>query len=1265
MKKKLLAILLTVCMVLSMAPAALAAGSVFTDVNAGDWFAEEVEYVYDNGLMNGVGDNAFDPSGTVTRAMVWTTLARLDGVNTAGSDPWWLAGQKWAMENGISDGTMAENNITREQLVTMIWRYAKYIDMDVSEGEDTNILSYTDAFDVNEWAIPAMQWACAVGIINGIDGALQPQGDASRAQLAAILYRFVEEVVPEEEPVTPSVPSYPSYPVIPPHSHSYTASYTSKYDGTHVAACTCGAAKTEDCKYVEGGDTCECGYNRYADYSVIDTAEDLMAFAEAINAGNDYSGKTVILTADIDLTGETWVPIGTAENAFAGTFDGNGKTISNLKIEAGDFTGLFGYVSDATIKNVVLEDAQVSGGERVGALIGRITGDAVVSDCSVVGDSTVAGSDSNTGGLIGEIVNGEVELTNLVNNAAVENTKSSNSRAGGIVGQVTTNANVTLIDCVNNGVVKTNNGYAGGIVSAYQSGTLTLDNCVNTGDLDGAYEGNMLGWYTDVRSITISSEGNVFDVNAIGCVDISISSNMSLYGKNYFVNKKAELTGVDSTKQTFSEIFAEGEIGTSPKELWDKLIGFFAYAKSKNSAFAGSPETYWEMFDISVIGYSEPDWNSYFEGYNAQCEEANKVEKADFTDASWREKIVYLAPQHDEHIYNYNSNGDGTHHGLCACGVTTDDVACVFVDGACVDCGYDTIAAVQATLDAATPGTVIQLSEGVDYGTLYLRPIDGSPATKAVDWQDNNYGFESYSCFENLTIIGAVGASVDAIVIEGGTYYNTDHSQAATYPVMLSLVELKNVVIDGVTFTGEGGYDPQGYGNVINLSGNNIKVDGLTLKNCVLNSENKNARLVYKTESTTYVHTYVYDEQTYTFVPSLKDITVTGCTFNGGYMGLELRETENVTITDNSFNNLSSRNILLPTNSGCTYSGSVTITGNTSDGAVERFVRADQIGNAKLIITDNIIKNYKSSDADYIKVTGATGDTTIENNTLVSVGSAAAAQAMLDAATSGTVIQLAPNVNYGTLVIRPVDGQANTTTSLNEADGEGYTIYRNEFLRKVENLTIIGATGATVDAIVVESGYIADSGSSCNLVNVKNLVIDSVEFNDTYTNEPHSYAAPVFFDLSYADVDGLTVKNCKLVGDNDKMNLVYFYSSGKVAFDNVASNITITGNTVEGIARLCELRQTENVTITNNTIKNTALHGMLLTVNEGTFSGDVIITGNTAEGINDRFVRMAGAGDANIVITDNTVTNYRGEDADYIKVTDSTGTPTIENNTCQ
>lgn len=382
-------------------------------------------------------------------------------------------------------------------------------------------------------------------------------------------------------------------------------------------------------------------------FTKIATPDQLKAFAADVNNGADYSGKVVKLTADIDLTGEEWAPIGTAEHPFSGTFDGNGKTISNLKITTGNYAGLFGYVSTATIKNVKLANADVSGDERMATLIGKITGNATVTNCSNDAASSVTGSDSNTGGLIGEIVNGTVALTNLVNNAAVENTKSSNSRAGGVVAQVTTGANVTLTNCTNNGAVKTNNGYAGGIVSAYQSGTMNIKNCVNKGTLDGAYKGNMLGWYTSIRSITISSDTNEFDINAIGCIDIAISSDMSLYGKHYFVNKKADLTGVNDTAQTFSEIFKAEKIGNSPKELWDKLIAFYAFAAKTNSNFEGYPKDYWSMFNHPT-GYSDPDWNSYFDGYNAKCEaegrKADKLTKEEFNHATWREKIVYLAP---------------------------------------------------------------------------------------------------------------------------------------------------------------------------------------------------------------------------------------------------------------------------------------------------------------------------------------------------------------------------------------------------------------------------------------------------------------------------------------------------------------------------------------------------------------------------------------------------------------------------------------------
>jgi len=289
-------------------------------------------------------------------------------------------------------------------------------------------------------------------------------------------------------------------------------------------------------------------------------------------------------------------------------------------------------------------------------------------------------------------------------------------------------------------------------------------------------------------------------------------------------------------------------------------------------------------------------------------------------------------------------------------------------------------AAAQAALDNAKPGDVIQLVAGVDYGTLYLRPVANTAHTKEVDWQGNNYVWETYSLFENITILGASGAVVDAIEIEGITTYNNNnaHSQGSIHPTMLSLVELKNVVIDGVTFTGNGGQYGDAHGNAISLAGGNIKVDGLTLKNCVLKDSTNNNRLLYKSESTTQVHTYTYGGETFTFVPSLKDITVTGCTFDGGYMGLELRETENVTITNNVFN-VADRNILLTGNNGCAYSGKITITGNESNNAQERFVRGAYIGDAEMVISGNTINNYQGKDANYIKVDGGT-NVTITNN---------------------------------------------------------------------------------------------------------------------------------------------------------------------------------------------------------------------------------------------------------------------------------------------
>ncbi len=166
-------------------------GSSFTDVPAGSWYEEAVNYVHEKGLMNGTSSNAFSPNANTTRGMIVTILARVEGVNTNGT-PWYAAGQKWAMDNGISDGTNMPGVITREQLATILYRYAKQKGYDVSRS--AALTAFSDADKVSGYAAEAMQWAVAEGLLQGSNGKLDPQGSATRAQVATILMRFMEKI---------------------------------------------------------------------------------------------------------------------------------------------------------------------------------------------------------------------------------------------------------------------------------------------------------------------------------------------------------------------------------------------------------------------------------------------------------------------------------------------------------------------------------------------------------------------------------------------------------------------------------------------------------------------------------------------------------------------------------------------------------------------------------------------------------------------------------------------------------------------------------------------------------------------------------------------------------------------------------------------------------------------------------------------------------------------------------------------------------------
>ena len=155
----------------------------FTDVASTAWYYDAVGYVYANGIMTGVTPTAFSPDTTTTRAQIWTILARLNGQNVEGGSPWYAAAQQWAISAGVSDGTDPNAPITREQLAAMLYRAAG------SPAVSGNLLTYPDGNAVSPWAESAMLWATQNGIITGIDGALTPQGSATRAQVAAMLTR--------------------------------------------------------------------------------------------------------------------------------------------------------------------------------------------------------------------------------------------------------------------------------------------------------------------------------------------------------------------------------------------------------------------------------------------------------------------------------------------------------------------------------------------------------------------------------------------------------------------------------------------------------------------------------------------------------------------------------------------------------------------------------------------------------------------------------------------------------------------------------------------------------------------------------------------------------------------------------------------------------------------------------------------------------------------------------------------------------------------
>lgn len=192
MRRKLSLALAVILAVSLFTLPAQAADNRFTDVPSTHWAHDAIEYVVDEGLFAGTSSTTFNPEGTMTRAMLWVVLARMDDVNTNASsgEAWYQPGLDWAVENGISDGTNPNNNITREQFAAMLYRYAENAGEDIT-ADTSELNKFIDTINIASYALEPLAWAVENGIVSGTSSdTISPAGNATRAQVATMLMRY-------------------------------------------------------------------------------------------------------------------------------------------------------------------------------------------------------------------------------------------------------------------------------------------------------------------------------------------------------------------------------------------------------------------------------------------------------------------------------------------------------------------------------------------------------------------------------------------------------------------------------------------------------------------------------------------------------------------------------------------------------------------------------------------------------------------------------------------------------------------------------------------------------------------------------------------------------------------------------------------------------------------------------------------------------------------------------------------------------------------
>lgn len=365
--------------------------------------------------------------------------------------------------------------------------------------------------------------------------------------------------------------------------------------------------------------------------------------------------------------------------------------------------------------------------------------------------------------------------------------------------------------------------------------------------------------------------------------------------------------------------------------------------------------------------------------------------------------------------------------------------------------------AAQDALDNAVPGTTIKLTAGVDYGTLVFGQNASSRVVDITDVGGDAPGNEHYSRYENITILGAAGATVDQIDFKARWIDGTEGG---------SYVDIKNLTIKGVTFSGE-----KTAVKIDGAMGGWLGIDGLKLEDCKMVDADGADRFVFQ-QITGYKDLNDKTAGTYVMTTGVKNLTITGCEVEGAYQVIESRAMENLTITNNTFKNIKARDMLITSDTtyhpSVTYTGTITITGNTSIGGEERFVRASlNNSDATLVIANNTLPTYAGADDDCIKADGVTGAATIKSNTLP-------ADKTVTLNSIEGAIEITTNTNG-----KITSGTFNTDVSANVADS-------NTVVAKVNNVYIVGENdvkaAATVGAkvTVLQGSVTLNNGTTLN-----------------------------------------------------------------------------------------------------------------------------------------------------------------------------------------